>query len=176
MTVKSDLKGTKKLTSTGEGVVARPEEHCYRCGYRWVPRRRRARICSRCKSPYYWLPRLRIPSYGGGEGIEEVIGPQRPEVLRIALRNGATDVRVFGSVARREATKSSDLDVLVQPVSAGAFRPIDLALDLSRLLGRRVDVVAEKSLHWLVEPQVVAEAVPLRNQISPSMSQTRLGP
>ena len=137
------------------------EEHCYRCGYVWTPRRRRARICSRCKSPYFWLPKLRIPSYGGGLGIREVVGPRRDEVLRIALRHGATDVRVFGSVARMAAGRSSDLDILVRPKSRKAFAPIDLALDLTKLLGRHVDVVSENSLHWLVQPQVISEAVPL---------------
>jgi predicted nucleotidyltransferase len=56
---------------------------------------------------------------------------------------------------------TSDLDLLVRPRSRKSFAPIDLALDLSRLLGRHVDGVSERSLHWLVEPQVVAEAVPL---------------
>jgi predicted nucleotidyltransferase len=31
----------------------------------------------------------------------------------------------------------------------------------SRLLGRPVDVVTEPSLHWLIRPEVVAEAVAL---------------
>lgn len=94
-------------------------------------------------------------------GIDEVIGPKRAEVLRIALQFGATDVRVFGSVARRAASSESDVDLLVRPISGRRFSQIDLGLELSRLLGRRADVVAERALHWLVEPQVLAEAVPL---------------
>ncbi|HEV2166137.1 MAG TPA: nucleotidyltransferase domain-containing protein [Thermoplasmata archaeon] len=137
------------------------EEHCYRCGYAWRPRHRRIRICSRCKSPYYWLPKLIVPSFGNGLGIEEIIGPKREEVLKIARRNGAVDVRVFGSVARRAAKRTSDVDLLVRPVSRSAFRPIDLAVQLTRLLGRHADVVPEGSLHWLIEPQVIAEALPL---------------
>src|SRR5580658_10292703 len=86
------LYGSIKLTSTGEGRMPRREEHCYRCGYVWAPRRRRVRICSRCKSPYFWLPKLRVPRYGGGLGIGEVIGPKRDEVLKVALRCGATNV------------------------------------------------------------------------------------
>jgi uncharacterized protein len=82
-------------------------------------------------------------------------------VLRLARRYGATNVRVFGSVARSEATVDSDIDLLVDPIREGEFRPIDLALALTRALGRRVDLVRERSLVWLVQPQVVAEAVPL---------------
>jgi uncharacterized protein len=141
--------------------MPRREEHCYRCGYVWTPRGRRVRLCSRCKSPLFWLPKIRLSSYGGGLGIPEVIGPKADQVLKIALRHGATDVRVFGSVARHSAEATSDVDLLVRPVSREAFKPVDLALELSRLLGRHADVVPEGSLHWLVEPQVVAEAIPL---------------
>lgn len=90
-----------------------------------------------------------------------MIGPKREEVLRIALRYGATDARVFGSVARCSAQDSSDVDILVRPVSSSRYSPIDLRLALSRLLGRHADVVSEPSLHWLTEPQIIAEAIPL---------------
>ena len=141
--------------------MRRPEAHCYRCGYVWVPRRVRVRICARCKSPYYWFTKIPVPGYGGGLGIAEVIGGRRQKVLRAARRFGATNVRVFGSVARRQATPWSDLDLLVDPGRSDRYRPVDLAVFLTKLLGRRVDLVTESSLHWLVQPRVIAEAVPL---------------
>jgi uncharacterized protein len=141
-------------------AVPRPPAHCYRCGYYWFPRRVRVRICPRCKSPHFETPRLRIPTYGGGLGVEAVIGGRRSDVLRLAKRYGAREVRVFGSVARREATLASDLDLLVTPVTS-RYDPISLQLELTRLLGRKVDVVSEQSLHWWVQPQVISEAIPL---------------
>lgn len=134
--------------------------HCYRCGYYWFPRAGRVRRCARCKSRYFEVPKLRIPSYGGGMGIEHVIGRRREEVRRLARRYGAREVRVFGSIARNEATLASDVDLLVDPCGA-RFDPIGLAIELRQLLGRRVDVVSEASLHWYVQPQVIAEAIPL---------------
>ncbi|MGA7861360.1 MAG: nucleotidyltransferase domain-containing protein [Thermoplasmata archaeon] len=136
------------------------EGHCYRCGYVWTRRRSVVRICPRCKSPYFWLPKVRIPTGGSGLGIEDVIGKNRTRVLRLARKYGARDVRVFGSVARKEATKTSDVDILVEPRS-GKYRPVDLALALRDLLGRRVDLVSELDLYWLIQPQAVTEAVPL---------------
>ncbi len=118
-------------------------------------------MCARCKSPYYWFPRVRIPTYGSGLGIEDVIGERRNEVLRLARRYGAENVRVFGSVARKEATPTSDVDLVVDPVGPDRYRPIDLALALTNALRRRVDLVSERSLHWFIQPGVVAEAVPL---------------
>jgi predicted nucleotidyltransferase len=39
---------------------------------------------------------------------------RRGEILRIAARHGATNVRVFGSVVRGQAGEGSDVDVLVR--------------------------------------------------------------
>jgi len=135
--------------------------HCYRCGYSWFPRRTRVRICAHCKSPYFDIPKVRVPSYGGGLGIDDVIGANGPAVLRIARQYGAENVRVFGSVARRRGTDRSDLDLLVDPIPHRTFRQVDLALRLTRLLGRPVDVVSESGLDWFLQSTVVSEAVPL---------------
>jgi len=118
------------------------------------------RMCARCKSPYFAEPRLVVPTYGSGLGIEEVIGSKRQTLLRVARKYGARDVRIFGSVARKEATKSSDVDILVDREKRG-FDRWGLTVELKKLLGRKVDLVPEQSLHWLVQPQVIAEAVPL---------------
>lgn len=142
-------------------MTPRSLAHCYRCGYVWPPRRPRIRICARCKSPYYWLPKIRVPTYGSGLGIEEIIGERRKQVLRLARSYGAENVRVFGSVARREATPNSDVDIVVDPIRPDRYRPIDLALALRTALGRPVDLVSERSLHWLIQPKVLAEAIPL---------------
>ncbi len=117
-------------------------------------------MCARCKSPYFELPRLRIPTYGHGLGIDQVIGARRAQVLRLAERYGADEVRVFGSVARQEATLASDIDLLVTPTGP-KFDPVSLSVKLEQLLDRPVDLVTEAALHWFVQPQVVAEAVPL---------------
>jgi len=93
-------------------------------------------------------------------GIEEIIGTKRRAVLRLAKKYGARNVRVFGSVARRQATEASDIDLLVDPIRL-RFDPISLSLHLRKILGRDVDLVSESGLHWFVQPQVIAEAVPL---------------
>jgi predicted nucleotidyltransferase len=139
----------------------RPRRHCYRCGHVWVPRQSRVRLCARCKSPYYWYPKVRVPTYGGGLGITEVIGPNRRKVLEISRGYGATNVRVFGSVARRAATSESDVDFVVDRLAGTKFRRLDLSLALARLLRRRVDVVTEDGIYWLVQPRIVEEAIPL---------------
>jgi predicted nucleotidyltransferase len=93
--------------------------------------------------------------------LEELL-EKREEILRIAARHGAHNVRVFGSTARREAGSTSDVDLLVD-VSAvhSPFFPGGLLADLEDLLGREVDVVTENGLHWYIRDRVLQEAIPL---------------
>lgn len=87
---------------------------------------------------------------------------RRAEVLRLAAKYGATDVRVFGSVARGEADESSDIDFLVR-MSPGrsAFDVGGLLMDLQDLFGRRVDVVTERGLRPRMRERVLREAIPV---------------
>lgn len=86
----------------------------------------------------------------------------RDEILRIASRHGACNVRVFGSFARGDAGPDSDVDLLIDagPQTSPWF-PGGLVADLEELLGRRVDVVEQAALHHLLRDRVLAEAVPL---------------
>jgi len=99
---------------------------------------------------------------GNGLGIEEIIGPKRSEVLRLARRYGAENVRVFGSVRRREADAKSDVDLLVdwRPGSRPGAS-LALAEQYRALLGRPVEVATERNLEWYAAPTILAEAVPL---------------
>ena len=144
--------------------VVLPILSCYRCGYSWTPVKSVVRRCPRCKSVHWDEPKIRVPPGGGGLGINEILGQYRVQILQIARRYGARNVRVFGSVARGSATPKSDVDLLVDfdwNKKVRAPRSIAMAQDLSNLVGRRVEVATEQSLHWLVQPQVVVEAVPL---------------
>jgi predicted nucleotidyltransferase len=95
-------------------------------------------------------------------GIEDVLRDKREEILEIVKRHGADQVRVFGSIARGEARADSDVDLLVRPgPQTSAWFPAGLVLDLEALLGRKVDVLTEKALHWYIRDRILSEAVPL---------------
>lgn len=97
----------------------------------------------------------RVPSQAMQTRLLEAARPRpsvllaryRDEVLRLAARNRATDVRVFGSIARGEDTPDSDVDLLVsfQP-GASLLDQAGLIADLEDLLGRHVDVVSDRTL------------------------------
>lgn len=94
--------------------------------------------------------------------VGEVVRTKRDEILEIAARHGASNVRVFGSVARGEAGPESDVDLLVDVgPERSPFFPGGLLADLEELLGRSVSVLTEDGLHWYVRERILKEAVPL---------------
>ncbi len=74
----------------------------------------------------------------------ELIAKHRDAILALAAKHGATDVRIFGSVARGDENEASDVDVLVR-MEAGRslFDMGELLMDLRDLLGCKVDVISE---------------------------------
>ncbi|MDQ3005308.1 MAG: nucleotidyltransferase family protein [Chloroflexota bacterium] len=94
--------------------------------------------------------------------IEELLKSRRAEILEIARKHGAYNLRVFGSVARGEGNDQSDLDFLVEvgPVHSPWF-PAGLVADLEDLLHIPVDIVTTDGLHWYIKEKVLAEARPL---------------
>lgn len=86
----------------------------------------------------------------------------REQLTEAAARRGATNLRVFGSVARGDATRSSDVDLLVDLEPGRSLLDLGgLLMDLAELLGAEVDVVTEAGLKPRVRDRVLAEAVPL---------------
>ncbi|OBQ18870.1 nucleotidyltransferase family protein [Anabaena sp. AL93] len=95
-------------------------------------------------------------------GIGELLLPFREEILKIATKYGADNLRVFGSVARGEATPDSDIDFLVElKPQSSLFDYIGLMQDLAALLGRKVDIAEPDNLHELIRDKVLSESVPL---------------
>ena len=95
-------------------------------------------------------------------GIEDLLKGKREDILRVATLHGARNVRVFGSAATGEARPDSDLDLLVEfEPERSLLDHVALAQDLEDLLGRKVDVVTERSLHWYIRDRVIQQAVPL---------------
>lgn len=94
--------------------------------------------------------------------ITELLRARREEILAIAARRGAHNIRVFGSTARGEADEESDIDLLVELEPGRSLLDLGgLWWDLNQLLGRRVDVLTEKGLREGIRDRVLKEAVPL---------------
>ena len=94
--------------------------------------------------------------------LVDLLKTKRDEILQLAARHGAHNVRVFGSVARGELTKDSDVDLLVDmEPECSLLDMVSFQVALQELLGRKVDVVTEASVYWLIRRRVLREARPL---------------
>lgn len=86
----------------------------------------------------------------------------RNDILALAARHRAFNVRVFGSVARGEATPESDVDLLVSfHPGASLFDLSALWQDLQDLLGRDVNVVSEGGMNERFRQRIARDIVAL---------------
>jgi uncharacterized protein len=87
---------------------------------------------------------------------------KREKILEIAARYGASNVRVFGSVARGEDTTKSDLDLLVDMEEDRPLSDLGIFVDdVQEILPCRVQAVISDSLHRLLKDRILSEAIPL---------------
>jgi hypothetical protein len=87
---------------------------------------------------------------------------RRAAVLEIAQRHGATNVRVFGSVARGQDTDDSDIDLMVDlDPGVGLVSLAALQRELTDLLNTHVDVVPADSIRPRVKAHAGSESIPL---------------
>src|SRR6202035_4711216 len=93
--------------------------------------------------------------------VLEAIRARESEIRALAAKHGAGNVRVFGSVVRGEASPESDIDFLIDIVGPTTpWFPGGLLNDLERLLGRRVDIVIERSINRCFEKTSFAMPYP----------------
>jgi predicted nucleotidyltransferase len=92
----------------------------------------------------------------------KILQQYRADILDLASRHGAKNVRVFGSLARGEGTERSDLDLLVTLAEGRSLLDlVGLKQDVEDLLRRPVDIVTERALSPYLRERVLSEAVPL---------------
>ncbi len=96
------------------------------------------------------------------ENINDLLKSKREEILRLAAKRGARNVRIFGSVARGQARPDSDIDFLVDLETGRSLLDLGgLLNDLQKLLDRPVDVVTESGLRERIRARVLKDAIPL---------------
>lgn len=97
-----------------------------------------------------------------GVTLGELRGSKRAEILRIARKYGARNIRVFGSVARGEAKAGSDVDLLVDLDPDRTLMDLGgLLMELCETLQAPVDVATEAMLRPPARAQAARDAVPL---------------
>lgn len=74
----------------------------------------------------------------------KMLRERRAEILQTLRKYNAGNVRVFGSVARGEATPESDIDLICDydPNNIVGFYPVNAAQELESLLGYPVQILS----------------------------------
>jgi predicted nucleotidyltransferase len=87
---------------------------------------------------------------------------KRVDLLRAAARHGASNLRLFGSVARRSETPSSDVDILIDLAEDRGFAEyLPLAEELEALIGRKVDLITSRGISPYLKPLIDRESLTL---------------
>jgi len=95
-------------------------------------------------------------------GIPEIIQDRKKQILALSAKYGASNVRIFGSVANGTADEKSDIDFLVDLEKGRSLFDLGgLLMDLQELFNRKVDVVTENGLHWYIKERIISEAKPI---------------
>lgn len=95
--------------------------------------------------------------------LNDLTPATKAKIKEIAAKHGAFNVRVFGSVARGQADRNSDLDLIVDYDldKISPWFPVRLIRDLEILLGTKVDVVTTSGLKDRIRDQVLQESLSL---------------
>jgi predicted nucleotidyltransferase len=93
--------------------------------------------------------------------LKKILQEKREEIIKIAIKHGAYNIRAFGSVAREEDNEKSDIDFLID-YDLGKITPwfpSGMIQDLQSLLGRKVDIVTVEGLKERLKNKVLEEAI-----------------
>lgn len=97
----------------------------------------------------------------------DLLHTKQNDILMLATKYGAKRIRVFGSVARREERSDSDIDFLVDfPRGYDLFEQrLPLQMELTRIVGRQVDLIPEHELNRHLRDSVLKEAVDIAKAV-----------
>ena len=86
----------------------------------------------------------------------------KTQILPVLKKAGVTRSSIFGSYARGEETKNSDVDILVDfPEEKSLFDFVGLKLDLEDILEKKVDLVEYGAIKPLIKDQILSEQIPI---------------
>lgn len=89
--------------------------------------------------------------------IHEIRAVLRECLPEIRDRFGVTSIGIFGSYARGDANRDSDIDIIVELDRPIGWELVDLSDYLEARLQHRVDLVIKRSLHPLIRDTILSE-------------------
>lgn len=94
--------------------------------------------------------------------MADIIKSIKPQIVRILKKNGIARAGIYGSYARGEQKKKSDIDILIEAPEKRKFSLLDLIgleIELKKALKKKVDLLTYNSLHPLLKKRILNEEV-----------------
>ncbi len=88
---------------------------------------------------------------------KEILNKIKPEIIKILKKNKVKKAGIFGSYARGDYKKNSDIDIIVEPPKGLGFEFVGIKFDLEEGIKRKVDLVTYKSLHPLLREKILKD-------------------
>ena len=82
-----------------------------------------------------------------------------PKIKKVLMKNNIKKAGIFGSYARGEQKKNSDIDILIKPAKNMGFRFFGLQLDLEEKISKRVDLLSYKWIHPSLKQKILKEEI-----------------
>ncbi len=89
------------------------------------------------------------------EGLKVI----KPQIIRILRKNKIKRAGIFGSYARGEQKKNSDIDILIQPTKDTGFGFAGIEIELEKTLKKKVDLVSYNGISPYLKDQILSQEV-----------------
>ena len=83
----------------------------------------------------------------------------KPRIVKILKRHGIKKAGIFGSYARGDNKKKSDIDIIIEPRKGMGLEFVGVQLELQDEIGLKIDLVTYKGIHRLIKEQVLKEEI-----------------
>ncbi len=83
----------------------------------------------------------------------------KSKIIKILKKNNIVRAGIFGSYARGEQNRNSDIDILVQPPKGIGFGFVGIQFELEDKLKRKVDLLSYRAIHPLLRKRILKEEV-----------------
>ena len=83
----------------------------------------------------------------------------KSKIVKVLKKNNVTKAGIFGSYARGEQKKNSDIDILIEPPKGIGFGFVGIQLELEDKLGKKVDLITYKYISPYLKDKILKEEV-----------------
>ncbi len=83
----------------------------------------------------------------------------KPKIIKILKKNKIKRAGIFGSYAKGEQRKNSDIDILVEPPKGIGFGFAGIAMELEEKLGKKVDLVSYNGISPYLKDKILNQEI-----------------